>query len=388
MSHCTIKHVGLDDHKDDICVAIADGAGGQVRQYGRIRHEPAAVARLLSTLAPDDEQFVCWYEAGVCGYGLYRQIVASGHRCHVVAPSLTPRRAGDRVKTDRRDSAALARLGRAGELTEVWVPDEGHEAMRDLTRLREDAVKAQRQARQQLSSFLLRHGRRYTEGVKKWTALFTRWLDRQRFDQPVQEMVFAEYVQAEASTSHRVATIEQRMDEALEQWSLRPVVQALRALRGVDTVAAMTLVAELGDLRRFESPRQLMAYLGLVPSEQSSGNSTRRGGITKTGNGHARRILVESAWSYRHPARMTAHLKRKAAGAPQAAQDVAWKAQRRLCKRYRMLAGRGKLKVQVTTAIARELSGFAWAIACAAWPTEAQGLPENPPPPYEAPLMR
>jgi transposase len=315
---------------------------------------------------------VCWYEAGACGYGLYRQIIEAGHRCHVVAPSLTPRRAGDRVKTDQRDSVTLARLGRAGELTPVWVPDEAQEAMRDLTRLREDATKALRQARQQLSAFLLRHGRRYTDGSKKWTGTFARWLDGQRFDHSVQEVVFTEYVQAEASAASRVALIEKQMREALEQWSLRPVVQALRALRGVDTVAAMTLLAELGDLRRFDSPRQLMAYLGLVPSEQSSGGTMRRGGITRTGNGHARRILVESAWSYRYQARMTHHLKRKAADAPPAAQAIAWKAQQRLCKRYRALCEKGKLKVQVYTAIARELSGFVWAISCATWPAEAQ----------------
>lgn len=388
MTDSTIKHVGLDDHKDSIFVAIADGAGGEARQYGKIDHTPEQVAKLLKKLAAEGHTLVCWYEAGPCGYGLYRQIVAAGHRCHVVAPSLTPRRAGDRVKTDRRDSVTLARLGRAGELAPVWVPDAAHESMRDLTRLREDAIKAQRQARQQLNAFLLRHGRRYREGSRKWTGMFDRWLDQQHFDHAVQEAVFAEYVQAEASATRRVAGIEQQMREALEQWSLQPVVQALRALRGIDTVAAMTLIAELGDLRRFDSPRQLMAFLGLVPSERSSGTTTRRGGITKTGNGHARRILIESAWSYRHRARMTEHLKRKAADAPQAAQDIAWKAQQRLCKRYRILGHKGKLKVQVCTAIARELSGFVWAIGCATWPTEATGLPENPPPSYEASPMR
>jgi len=371
LTHSTIKHVGLDDHKDSICVAVADGDGGDVRAYGRIDHTPDQVGKLLTTLAAGGHKLVCWYEAGACGYGLYRQIIEAGHQCHVVAPSLTPRRAGDRIKTDHRDSVALARLGRAGELTPVWVPDESQEAMRDLTRLREDATKALRQARQQLNAFLLRHGRRYTDGSQKWTQTFSRWLDGQSFDHPVQQVVFAEYVQAEASAASRVAVIEKQMHKALAKWSLRPVIQALRALRGVDTVAAMTLIAELGDLRRFDSPRQLMAYLGLVPMEHSSGNATRRGGITKTGNGHARRILIESAWSYRYHARMTHHLKRKAADAPQVAQDIAWKAQQRLCKRYRALGEKGKLKVQVCTAIARELSGFVWAICCATWPAEA-----------------
>ena len=372
MRHSTLKHVGLDDHQDSICIAVADADGGDVRAYGRIDNTPEQVNKLLTKLAAQGHKLVCWYEAGPCGYGLYRQIMAAGHQCHVVAPSLTPRRAGDRVKTDHRDSVTLARLGRAGELTPVWVPDEAQEAMRDLTRLREDATKALRQARQQLNAFLLRHGRRYSGGSAKWTTRFKRWLDTQYFDHSVQEVVFAEYVQAEASAASRVAVIEKQMHEALEQWSLRPVVQALRALRGVDTVAAMTLIAELGDLRRFDSPRQLMAYLGLVPSEQSSGNTKRRGGITRTGNSHARRILVESAWSYRYQARMTRHLKRKAADAPQVAQDIAWKAQQRLCKRYRTLGKQGKLNVQVCTAIARELSGFVWAISCAVWPAEAQ----------------
>lgn len=378
MPHSTVKHVGLDDHKDSVCIAVADADGGEVRAYGRIDHTPDQVSKLLTKLAKGGHQLVCWYEAGACGYGLYRQIMAAGHDCHVVAPSLTPRRAGDRVKTDQRDSVTLARLGRAGELTPVWVPDEAQEAMRDLTRLREDATKALRQARQQLSAFLLRHGRRYTEGRHKWTQMFTCWLDRQQFDHPVHQVVFAEYVQAEASAASRVTVIEKQMHEALAQWSLQPVVQALRALRGVDTVAAMTLIAELGDLRRFESPRQLMAYLGLVPSEHSSGAVMRRGAITKTGNGHARRILVESAWSYRHQARMSKHLKHKAAEAPPMAQAIAWKAQQRLCKRYRVLCAKGKLKVQVCAAIARELSGFVWAICCAMWPAEAQATSGGP----------
>ncbi len=378
MQHRTIKHVGLDDHKDNICVAVADADGSEARLYGQIDHTPEQVDKLLKKLGAGGHELVCWYEAGACGYGLYRQIVAAGHRCHVVAPSLTPRRAGDRIKTDSRDSMALARLGRAGELIPVWVPDEAHEAMRDLTRLREDATKALRQARQQLGSFLLRHGCRYAPGKKRWGKQFSLWLDSLRFDNAVQEVVFTEYVQAEASAASRVARIEKQMDEALEQWSLRPVVQALRALRGVDTIAAMTLIAELGDLRRFSSPRQLMTYLGLIPSEHTSSNKTRRGGITKTGNGHARRILIESAWCYRHRAYMTEHLKRKAKDAPQEAQDIAWKGQKRLCKRYQTLLAKGKLKVQVCAAIARELSGFVWAIGCATWPAEAQAASGEP----------
>lgn len=366
-----IKHVGLDVHQDSISVSIAASTGGEARHEGPIAHEGQAVSKLLKRLSRSGEALVCWYEAGPCGYGLHRQIEGLGHRCHVVAPSLIPRRAGDRVKTDRRDSLSLARLGRAGELTPVWVPGPDHEAMRDLTRLREDAIRAQRQARQQLNAFLLRHGRRYRAGTSKWTQAYYDWLSGQQFQEGVGQLVFEEYVQAEAAACSRVKRLDDQMRQQLASWTLKPVVQALRALRGVDTVAAMTLVAELGDVRRFDSPRQLMAFLGLTPSEYSSGASIRRGGITRTGNGHARRILIESAWSYRFRARMTPHLRRKAAQAPPEAQEIAWKAQQRLCRRYRHLRQRGKPKNQVCAAIARELTGFIWAIGGATWPAEA-----------------
>lgn len=368
-----IKHIGLDDHKDTISIGIAEAGIGEARYFGQIDHRPEAVRKAMEKLSAGGAKLVCWYEAGPCGYGLYRQLRALGHACHVVAPSLTPRRAGQRIKTDRRDGLTLARLGRAGELTPVWVPDAAHEAVRDLTRCREDAVAMQRQARQQLGAFLLRHGRRYDQGRKKWTRMFFDWLDTQKFEDAVAESVFNDYVTAVWSASQRVAQLERRMEELLPRWELGPVVEGLVALRGVDTVTAMTLVAELGDVRRFASPRQLMSYLGLVPSESSSGRTTRRGGITKTGNRHARRVLVEAAWCYRHPARMTRHMRKKADRAPAAAQAIALKAQHRLCKRYRRLTERGKLKVQACTAVARELSGFVWAIAREVWPKEAGG---------------
>lgn len=359
------KHVGLDVHKDTIAVAIAGAAGadgGEARSWGTIANKPAQVKKLVRQLSPHGEVVRFYYEAGPCGYGLYRQLTELGHDCQVVAPSLIPRKAGDRVKTDRRDALNLARLGRAGELTAVWVPDDEQEAMRDLMRCREDAKASQRQTRQQLSSFLLRHQRLYDRGKAPWTQTHFRWLETLKFESAIHQIVFQEYVDAVTQTTARVASLDKQIQEAVQGWVLRPVVEALMALRGFQLIAAMTVVAELGDVTRFDSPRQLMAYLGLVPSEHSSGQTTRRGGITKAGNGHVRRVLVESSWCYRFPARKTAHLQRKAQKAPPAVQAIAWKAQKRLCGRYRKLIDRGKTKTVVTTAIARELSGFIWAI--------------------------
>jgi len=369
MTDCT-KHVGLDVHADTIEVAVADeaggaagGGGGTVRRFGRIANRPAAVAKMVEALCPDGGLLCFWYEAGPTGYGLYRQLIASGHACHVVAPSLIPRKAGDRVKTDRRDASSLARLGRAGELTRVWAPDVDQESMRDLTRCREAAKSAQRVAKQQLGAFLLRHGRHYDAGKQKWTKTFFGWLMEQKFESPVQQIVFQEYVDAVTQAGDRVDQLERQLASCVRRWSLWPIVEGLMALRGVDLVSAATIMAELGDLTRFDSPRQLMAYLGLVPSEHSSGKSRRQGGITKTGNSHVRRVLVESAWSYRLPARKTKHLQRRAKQTSPAVQAIAWKGQKRLCGRYQHLISRGKLKVQTCTAVARELTGFIWAIA-------------------------
>ncbi len=357
------KYIGLDVHKETIAVAVADGDGGEPAFYGNIPNTEEAVKKLVKKLCPHGDVISFCYEAGPCGYGVYRQIVSLSHECAVVAPSLIPKKAGDRVKTDRRDSLSLARLHRSGELTKVWVPDEEQEAIRDLTRAREDMKALERHSRQRLGAFLLRHERIYP-GRTKWTQAHSRWLELLKFGNPVQQIVFEEYVGAVKSCQKRVADLTREMETALQGWSLAPVVTALMAMRGFQLVAAMTVIAELGDLTRFESPRQLMAYLGLVPSEQSSGAKRRRGGITKTGNGHVRRVLIESSWSYRFPARKTAEIQRRAEKSSEAVQTIAWKAQKRLCMRYRYLVRRGKLRVQVTTAVARELSGFIWAIAC------------------------
>jgi transposase len=357
------KYIGLDTHKDTVAVGIANAGRDKPLYYGEIPNTPDAITKLVKRLSPTGEVLAFCYEAGPCGYGIYRQITQLGHLCDVVAPSLIPTRPGDRVKTDRRDAESLARLHRAGELTPVWVPDKEQEAMRDLTRAREDMKAIEKQTRQRLGAFLLRHGKIYDAGKSRWTQAHFRWLERVKFEVPVQQIVFQEYIDAVKQAQRRVADLEEEMHKALDGWILAPVVEALMSLRGVKLITAMTVMAELGDITRFDSPRQLMKYLGLVPSEHSSGGTTRRGGITKDGNGHVRRVLVESAWCYRFVARKTAHLQRRAEKSSESVQAIAWKAQKRLCGRYRHLLEKGKLKVQVCTAIARELVGFIWAIA-------------------------
>ena len=358
------KYVGLDTHKETIAVAVADALGGKARYYGEITNTPEAIGKLVRNLCCDGEVISFCYEAGPCGYEVYHQIRGLGHHCSVVAPSLVPSKPGDRVKTDRRDCEKLSRLDRAGELTPVWVPDQEQEAMRDLTRAREDMKGLERITKQRLNAFLLRYSRIYQSGKSRWTQAHFRWLEGLKFELAVQQIVFQEYVDAVKQAEARVAGLVKEMEKALQSWNLAPVVEALMALRGVKLITAMTIMAELGDITRFDSPRQLMSFLGLVPSETSSGLTRRRGGITKTGNGHVRRVLVESAWCYRFPARKTAHLQRRAEKCSAAVQAIAWKAQKRLCGRYTHLLNRGKLKVQVCTAIARELVGFIWAIGC------------------------
>ncbi len=355
-------HVGLDVHKESIAVAVAEAGRGPAAYWGEVANRPAAVGKLADRLceAHGGELIRFCYEAGPCGYALHRRLTAMGFDCDVVAPSRIPKAPGDRIKTDRRDAVKLARLSRAGELTPVWVPDEDQEAMRDLVRARSDFKRAELRARQQLGAFLLRHDRRWSRG--RWTKAHYAWLDGLRFERDWEEWAYQEYLDAARAASDRVAALTKLLRDALPGWSMAPAVRSLAALRGVDVITAMTLLSELGDVSRFDSPRQLMSYLGLVPSEHSSGERRRRGGITRTGNGHARRALVESAWSYRFPARRTAHLERKAAAASDEARAIAWKAQRRLCGRYRRLIESGKNSKQANVAVARELSGFVWDI--------------------------
>src|ERR1700722_20078147 len=301
-----ITYVGLDVHKDTIAVALAEaGIRGDVREYGKIANTPAALKALVAKLSRGGHGLRFCYEAGPCGYGIQRQLSTAGLGCIVVAPSLIPKKPGDRVKTDRRDAINLAKLHRAGELTAVWVPDQAHEAIRDLVRARLAAVRTLRKARQQLLGFLLRQGCHY--GQKAWTHLHRRWLAGLKFKHPVHYIVLEDCLEAVDAATGRRDRLEAHIEDALPAWSLAPVVQALQALRGVAMVAAATLVAELGDITRFTKPSQLMAYLGLVPSENSSGGKRRQGGITKAGNDAARRMLIEAAWSYRFPARISRH---------------------------------------------------------------------------------
>jgi transposase len=359
-------YIGLDVHKESIAVAVARAGREAPESRGEIANKPKTVAKLVERLNQefDGEVLLFCYEAGPCGYGLYRQLLALGHDCQVVAPSLIPRKPGERIKTDRGDARKLAQALRSGDLTAVWVPDEEQEAMRDLTRARDDLKAQERKARQQLNAYVLRQGHAWPSNKTRWTQTHYNWLESLRFAHDWQQVVLQEYIDAAKAGSNRVADITAQMERVLPQWSLAPVVDSLVALRGIDKLAAMVLLAELGDISRFDSPKQLMAYLGLVPSEHSSGGRRRLGAITKTGNRHARRMLVESAWSYRFPARQTAHLKRKARDASDEAKVIAWRAQKRLCGRYRTLLQAGKNTKQTTVAIARELTGFIWDIVC------------------------
>lgn len=354
--------VGLDVAKSRNAVALAEsGRRGEVRYLGEIDNTPEATRRLIAKLSKSYGSMVFCYEAGPTGYGLYRLIEDLGHECIVVAPSLIPSKPGDRVKTNRRDAESLAKLLRAGELTAVWVPDERHEAMRDLVRAREAAAQDQTRKRQQVTSFLLRYGRSYPR-KKTWGPTHARWLTEQTFEHVEQRIAFEELVMAARQAAERVERLEAAIVEFVPQWSMAPLVEALQALRGIDIVAASILLAELGDLTRFDSPRQLMAFLGLVPSERSTGDSVRRGGITKTGNARARRVLIESAWTYRHPPRLSTRKRFLVARVPRPVREIAWKAQTRLSARSRALTAKGKRSTVVVAAVARELAGFIWAI--------------------------
>lgn len=357
-----VLYVGLDVHKASISITTCEeGRDGQVSFLGTIPNTPGDIAKLADRLAKKEHGLEFCYEAGGCGYGIHRQLTTMGHCCTVVAPSKIPRAPGERIKTDRRDSQKLAVLHRSGDLTRVWVPDRVHEAMRDLVRVRLDSAKHLTTARQQLLAFLLRHGRSYQTG-KNWTIRHRAWLGLQKFDEPAHQIVFQDYVEAVLTATDRQTQLVERITKLLPDWSMGLLVEALRALRGIDLITAVTFVAAVGDLQRFESPRQLMAYLGLVPSEQSSGERVQRGGITKTGNSEVRRTLIESAWSYRFPARVAKDKMDIVARLPKGVRDIAWKAQVRLCARYRRLGAVGKKPTVIVTAIARELTGFIWAI--------------------------
>jgi transposase len=357
-----LAFVAFDSAKEKHAVAIADGGrGGEVRYLGEIDTSPDAVRKLVTKLSRQYERLHFCYEAGPTGYGLYRQLTDLGHVCDVVAPTMIPKRSGDRVKTNRRDSVTLVKLLRAGELRAIWVPDTVHEAVRDLTRAREVAKIDLKKKRQQLLSFVLRHGRIFMGG-EHWTKMHERWLAKQTFHHPAQQIVFQDHLEVINAAQVRLAALEQQLREIVPTWTMAPVVAAYQALRGVAFLVAVTFVAEVGDVRRFATPQQLMAFLGLVPSERTTGDTVRRGSITKTGNHRARRVLIEGAWTYRYPARVGETLRSRLEDLPLSVRSIAWKAQIRLCARYRRLIASGKKPAVATTAIARELAAFLWAI--------------------------
>lgn len=355
--------IGLDIHKTSIEIAIAEaGRDGEIRSYGAIDGTLTALDKVVRKLVSKgcDLHFV--YEAGPCGYDVYRHLTTQGFDCVVVAPSKIPRQSGNRIKNDRRDAQMLARLHRAGELTAVYVPCVEDEAMRDLTRAREDAKALERKAKQRLLAFLLRHGHCYS-GKSPWSRAHFRWISILKMPHPAQQIVLQESLDTLAECTRRVDRLTEQIQTLSPQWRFFPVTQALQTMRGVSLIVATTTIAEIGDLTRFERPTELMSYLGLVPSEHSSGRTTRRGSITKTGNGHVRRVLVEAAWAYRLPARVSRKLLIRQEGMSQEVCAISWRAQLRLCARYRRFIAKGKSHQLVVTAIARELCAFMWAIA-------------------------
>ena len=362
MQNDSTLFVGLDVHKDSITIAYALN-GGELQTLGKIGTTQIEIDRLCKRLQSKAQHIKAVYEAGPCGYGWARHLNAHGWRCEVISPAHIAHSAASKaIKTDRRDALLLERESRAGNLTQIVLPDSRDEAMRDLSRTREDAIAARLRARQQLKSMMLRHGRSYHSNT--WTAAHQRQLASVRFDHPAQQIAFDEYRQMVAEAHERLERITQALREQCAEWRMRPVVEALMCLRGFDFVAASTIVAELGDLTRFAHPRALMAYLGLVPSEHSSGNTRRQGAITRTGNRHARRILVESAWTYRFAAHVGREQQVRQQHQPKPIRDIAWKAQLRLTQRFRKLNPSRKMKMtKVCVAIARELCGFIWDLA-------------------------
>jgi transposase len=363
MSQSSTLFIGMDVHKEMIAVAyVAQEHGAEVTSLGTIGTRQYGIDQLVRKMPSKAKHLIFVYEAGPCGYWLYRYLMKKGYDCWVVAPSLMPKKPGDRVKTDRRDAIQLARLARSGDLTTVSVPKVEEEAMRDLTRAREDTISDLKDTKLRLKAFLLRHDIRYV-GRAHWGPAHLRWLSDVVCPTPAQHLVCQEDVRAVQEPTERLQRLEQELHEHVKAWRLYPVIEALQALRGVQFTVAVTLVAEMGDLTRFDSPRDLRRFMGLMPSEYSSGAQRRQGAITKAGNTHARRVLVEGAWADRYPAKVSRHRQLRLENQPKVIQDSSWKAQVRLCKRYRRLVARGKHAHVVTVAIARELIGCMWAIA-------------------------
>lgn len=363
MTQSNILFIGMDVHKESIVVSLADDDRSEVRRYGAIGGTLTDFKKLLRKLVSNGKDLFFCYEAGPCGYELYRFITSQGHQCMVVAPSLIPKKPGDKVKTDKRDADNLARLLRSGDLTSVYVPNAEDEAMRDLSRAREDAVQVLKCAKQRLKSFLLRHNIRFN-GSANWSEKHLRWLAEDvNMAYPTQKIVFQEYVNAVTEANARVKRLEAEILHHAKLWRLYPIIKSLMAMRGVRMVVAVTIISELGDLTRFEKPKQLMSFLGLTPSEYSTGDRIKKGSITKTGNQHARRVLIEAGWSYRFPAKISREIQKRQENVSLPVRDIAWKAQLRLTKRFRTMSNNGKLNNVIVVAMARELVAFMWAIA-------------------------
>lgn len=361
MSNSTV-FVGLDVHAETIAVAVAE-ARNVVRSLGDIPNRPEAVRRMIGRLGPRKNVKVC-YEAGPTGYVLYWQLTELGVHCDVIAPSLVPMKAGDRIKTDRRDAERLARSYRSGDLTAIWVPDAEHEALRDLVRAREAGKADQLRAKHRLGKYLLRYGQHPPVGCRQWTAVWWQWVRAVHMPHPNQNTVLIDYILEVDQQGQRIARLDACIEAAIGEAPphLRAIVDALQALRGVAKITAITLATELGSFTRFEHAAQVMSYTGLVPSEHSSGAKSRRGAITKTGNSHLRRVLVESAWHYRHRPRLAARQRESQKEVPPIIAAMAWRAQERLFRKYWKLSSKAKPKSKIVTAVARELVGFVWAI--------------------------
>ncbi|TQS72156.1 IS110 family transposase [Ornithinibacillus gellani] len=357
------KYVGLDVSKEKIAVAVADEGRAEPRYYGMIPNSPAAIRTVMKKLGNPDNLKVC-YEAGPTGYGIYRYLFSLGIDCEVIAPGLIPKRPGDRVKTDRRDALRLATLYRAGELTPIHVPTEEDEILRDLVRAREDTKEDLLRAKQRLTKFLLRRDINPPNTIKKkWTYAYREWLDKLSFESSTLNIVFQEYLQQLVELEQRMQRFEKEIQKQAEEGFHAPMIQALQVLRGISVLSATALVAEIGSFRRFKKAGQFMAYNGLVPSEESSGEIRKQGKITKTGNKHVRWLLIESAWSYRYKPVVKGNLKKRQEGQPASITAISWKAQQRLHNKFNRLIGRGKAPGKAITAVARELAGFIWAIA-------------------------
>jgi transposase len=356
----SVVYVGLDVHKDSITIAVAHEGREEAKKWKTIPYDGVRLRKALKMLTRAGETLKVCYEAGPTGFGLCRRLREAGIDCMVVAPSLVPGKPGDRIKTDPRDARNLAHYLRSGDLTEVYVPDEAVEAIRDLERARDDAKDAERTARHQLSKFLLRHDRHWD--YTAWSMKHRDWIRSQKFAYPAQQRVLEDYLKTVEDLAERVERLTAQLAELVQETTLAPLVRALQAFRGISLVSAVTIAAEAGDLRRFKTARQFMSYVGLVPSEDSTGKRRRQGPITRCGNGHLRRILVEAAWHYRHVPAMSKELRRRNQGVAPGVQRIAWEAQKRLNKRMYHLIHKGKCVHKAVTALARELAGFIWAV--------------------------